>query len=765
MAGPDVWFKNKLGTGEDGQPLQEAIFCNHNDATAIDVDGKTLIGRSADARGEATCIKVQAPLFFNGDVLGSSGGGGAQGPKGEPGPPGPAGSTGPQGPPGAQGPASTVPGPVGPAGAAGPQGPKGDQGAASTVPGPVGPKGDTGLQGPKGDTGAASTVPGPVGPQGVQGVKGDTGAQGPQGVKGDQGVQGLQGTKGDKGDQGDQGIQGPQGIQGVTGAGVTMQGSVPTEADLPPTGNAQGDAYIVQEDDSLWLWDGTAWVSGGSIQGPQGVQGPQGLQGVQGDIGPQGDQGIQGIQGAKGDQGIQGVQGDKGDTGDIGPQGIQGVQGPIGETGADSTVPGPQGPKGDQGGIGPAGPQGLPGPQGVQGPAADTSTLVLKAGDTMTGLLNAPAFNSSGSSTFHGITNFGDGTFSRPGAPTTGYLFFGNAGGQYIGFDGGSLVIIGAPVSCNGNLSAVNITAAGEVKATSGVIRMNADSSQYLHNYQGTLNIVGMPVNVQSNLSATGYIYAGSSVVGNSVTGVRAEPSGNGHIWFYDQNGGGQLGILFWERASGNMALNAGGGPTLQVAPSGRVLGAAGYSSRAGWSGGYSTNCFNYYWTGSGLNGYVDDVYLGQVGWVSDYRIKKDVIELPTMWDTVKALRPIKYTHTDFTPPKQVALNARLQIADAAREAQKQADTPDPDAPPSIELPPLPNPVRDYDKPFMVGDDVERWGFIAHELQATLTESAATSVKDADDALQSPNPWTIIAALTKALQETMARVEALEQRP
>jgi hypothetical protein len=70
-----------------------------------------------------------------------------------------------------------------------------------------------------------------------------------------------------------------------------MQGSVPTVGDLPPTGNAQGDAYIVEADDSLHIWDGTAWVSGGSIQGPPGAQGPQGPQGATGSQGPSGPRG------------------------------------------------------------------------------------------------------------------------------------------------------------------------------------------------------------------------------------------------------------------------------------------------------------------------------------------------------------------------------------------------------------------------------------------------------------------------------------------
>jgi hypothetical protein len=43
-----------------------------------------------------------------------------------------------------------------------------------------------------------------------------------------------------------------------------------------------------------------------------------------------------------------------------------------------------------------------------------------------------------------------------------------------------------------------------------------------------------------------------------------------------------------------------------------------------------------------------------------------------------------------------------------------------------------------------------------------MTQSAATGYKDEPDALQSPNALTIIAALTKALQEAMSRIEALE---
>ena len=144
------------------------------------------------------------------------------------------------------------------------------------------------LKGPHGD-------PGPQGPQGVQGQPGADGAQGVQGPQGPAGMQGVAGPEGP---------QGQQGIQGAPGLGITFKGHVPTVADLPADA-AQGDAYIVQADDSFRVWDATSstWVDGGSIQGPQGIAGPQGPQGLQGEPGPQGLQGVEGPSGPQGNRG------------------------------------------------------------------------------------------------------------------------------------------------------------------------------------------------------------------------------------------------------------------------------------------------------------------------------------------------------------------------------------------------------------------------------------------------------------------------------
>lgn len=60
---------------------------------------------------------------------------------------------------------------------------------------------------------------------------------------------------------------GPEGPPGPPGPGITMKGTVATVADLPTTGNKQGDTYIVSSDGSMQIWDGTKWVSGGPVGG------------------------------------------------------------------------------------------------------------------------------------------------------------------------------------------------------------------------------------------------------------------------------------------------------------------------------------------------------------------------------------------------------------------------------------------------------------------------------------------------------------------
>jgi hypothetical protein len=144
-------------------------------------------------------------------------------------------------------------------------GPTGPQG----VTGPTGPQGEVGPTGPTGPTGANSTVAGPTGP---------TGATGPQGTP------------------------------------ITLKGAKATVGALPATGNVLNDAWIVDADGDVYVWDGTIWYSAGQIVGPQGPTGATGLTGPQGVTGPTGD------------------------IGATGPSGIISVTGPITNTGTSTSA-------------------------------------------------------------------------------------------------------------------------------------------------------------------------------------------------------------------------------------------------------------------------------------------------------------------------------------------------------------------------------------------------------------------------------------------
>lgn len=241
---------------------------------------------------------------------------------------------------------------------------------AGRIVGPAGPTGAQGIQGIQGATGVA----GPAGPQGNQGpaggqgLRGIDGAQGPQGIQGQQGLRGITGPQGYTGNTGATGSTGATGPTGPAGSGINIKGDVPTSAQLPATGNTNGDAYIVDADNSLWIWTGTKWVDMGPIaEGPTGPTGATGATGPASDLpGPTGPEGVTGPTGAQGIQGIQGGIGPTGPQGITGPTGIQGIPGPVG----------PTGPQGIQGVPGVTGPQGLQGVSGKDG-LNFTSTILI----------------------------------------------------------------------------------------------------------------------------------------------------------------------------------------------------------------------------------------------------------------------------------------------------------------------------------------------------------------------------------------------------
>lgn len=55
-------------------------------------------------------------------------------------------------------------------------------------------------------------------------------------------------------DRGTAGPQGPAGPTGPQGTGINMKGTVATIADLPATGNVNGDGYVVLADGHVYVW-------------------------------------------------------------------------------------------------------------------------------------------------------------------------------------------------------------------------------------------------------------------------------------------------------------------------------------------------------------------------------------------------------------------------------------------------------------------------------------------------------------------------------
>jgi hypothetical protein len=166
--------------------------------------------------------------------------------------------------------------------------------------------------------------------------------------------------------------------------------------------------------------------------------------------------------------------------------------------------------------------------------------------------------------------------------------------------------------------------------------------------------------------------------------------------------------------------INSVGSLQVCQASNGAVTGGtyagAGVMSRTGSSGNYGTVWANMYYSSPDMRVYANASYLGDIYWqvACDYRIKKNAKPLPSMWEGIKALKPISY-----------GIKAFRHIEE---------------------------------------DDKVHWGFTAHEMQEALGEIAATGVKDDPDTIQKPDQWLLITALTKALQEAMLRIEALEAR-
>jgi hypothetical protein len=184
---------------------------------------------------------------------------------------------------------------------------------------------------------------------------------------------------GDEGFTGSQGIQGPQGFTGSQGAqatSITFIDSVAEIIDLPSANNIINDAYLVLDDENLYVWNGTVWSNTGKILGPIGFTGSQGETGYVGSRGEDGFTGSVGFSGSRGFTGSVGFVGSVGFNGSRGLLGFTGSRGIAGPTGSQGVIgfTGSRGTPGDFAAIGFTGSQGTTGFTGSRGTTGFTGS-------------------------------------------------------------------------------------------------------------------------------------------------------------------------------------------------------------------------------------------------------------------------------------------------------------------------------------------------------------------------------------------------------
>jgi len=348
--------------------------------------------------------------------------------------------------------------------------------------------------------------------------------------------------------------------------------------------------------------------------------------------------------------------------------------------------------------------------------------FVLKTGDTMTGPLvvipNGSTIGSFGGSVSTGAVtpadaqikfyDGGSGNWCGMGVDGSGtfWLRTGLSGGVLPAFrttTNRSTVFNGSIYSANTN--------------TTGTLQFGLSDTKFLQFDGATFTFSGGNLSVTGNttLGTTGTA-AGYIVAANGQLNLLAA-SGTANRIVFQNNAAAIMGTIAYDPAINQMLFGHQGASTLPLAvwANGAIQLGCGFVGRSGSSGGTDPQLHNLMWNGTGTNLYINVANLGQITTSCDYRIKRDVEALPSTWEQVKALNPITFRYRDYL------------------DVFKESDEP-------------------------------QWGFLAHELQETLLPSAATGSKDAENIVQSPNLLAIVAGLTKALQEAMARIEVLEAR-
>ena len=199
----------------------------------------------------------------------------------------------------------------------------------------------------------------------------------------------------------------------------------------------------------------------------------------------------------------------------------------------------------------------------------------------------------------------------------------------------------------------------------------NVGSDFQINSYNDAGATLAVPL-IINRANSTAF-FGGALYVTSGNIASQAKGGGNAQVAFAD-NAGNIKGYCYWDVGTNSVRLSHPSGANVACLPSGAIslsgpMQGVGVSGRQGQNGGSYGSIHNWFWGGGAIQAWVDTTNLGNVSLVSDYRIKKGVADLPSMWETLKALRPIKYTQAEFSPPSHVKY-----IAEEKLKARKAAE-------------------------------------------------------------------------------------------
>jgi hypothetical protein len=184
--------------------------------------------------------------------------------------------------------------------------------------------------------------------------------------------------------------------------------------------------------------------------------------------------------------------------------------------------------------------------------------------------------------------------------------------------DAGDAAANAAAAAAQGTANTAN-AAAGTAQTTANNAASAASTAQTAANNanaNANTRLLRTTDTFTGTLTVTGDIAGGGIVVaGNGPLYSRS--NGNPIVYLQDQNGTPRSQV-FYNRATNSLDMFGPATTSVSIPANGKMQASNGIQSKAGYSGGYGTVCYNLSWNGSKFVLYADDINLGVVPLMAD---------------------------------------------------------------------------------------------------------------------------------------------------